>query len=66
MALSGSSDPSSDDWYVLGRIAEEYGMIDSAVFYYKKVEKPESIAGQYDSSYTLMERRLEAIRLLDY
>jgi len=61
MALSGSSDPSSDDWYVLGRIAEEYGMIDSAVYYYEKVKKPESIAGQYDSSYTLMERRLEAI-----
>lgn len=61
MALSGSSDPSSDDWYVLGRIAEEYGMINSAVYYYGKVEKPESIAGQYDSSYTLMERRLEAI-----
>ncbi|MEA1910201.1 MAG: hypothetical protein U9N32_00810, partial [Spirochaetota bacterium] len=63
MALSGSSKPSSDDWYVLGRIAEEYGMIDSAVFYYKKVEKPESIAGQYDSSYTLAERRLKTISL---
>ena len=66
MALSGSSDPSSDDWYVLGRIAEEYGMIDSAVFYYEKVEKPTSIAGQYDSSYTLAERRLKVIESLSF
>jgi len=63
MALSGSSDPSSDDWYVLGRIAEEYGMLDSANYYYKKVDKPESIASQYDSSYTLAERRLKAMSL---
>jgi tetratricopeptide (TPR) repeat protein len=63
MALSGSSDPSSDDWYVLGRIAEEYGMLDSAKYYYKKVEQPESIASQFDSSYTLAERRLEAMSL---
>ncbi len=63
MALSGSSDPSSDDWYVLGRIAEEYGMLDSALFYYEKVEKPESIASQYDSSYILAERRLKAMSL---
>ena len=63
MALSGSTDPSSDDWYVLGRIAEEYGMIDSAIIYYNKVEKPDSIAGQYDSSYTLMERRMKTINL---
>ena len=62
MALSGYRVPSSDDWYVLGRIAEEYGMLESAVFYYGKVEKPDSIAGQYDSSYTLMERRLDAIK----
>ena len=65
MSLSGSSEPSSDDWYVLGRIAEEYGMIESALYYYKNVEKPESTANQYDSSYTLAIRRLKAIRLLD-
>ena len=61
MTLSGSSEPSSDDWYVLGRIAEEYGMIESALYYYKKVEKPESIAGQYDSSYTLAIRRIDGL-----
>ena len=58
MVLSGSSQPSSDDWYVLGRIAEEYGMLESALFYYKKVEKPQSISSQYDSSYTLALRRI--------
>jgi tetratricopeptide (TPR) repeat protein/transglutaminase-like putative cysteine protease len=62
MALSGSTEPSSDDWYVLGRIAEEYGMTDSAAIYYSKVEKPESISSQYDSSYTLAERRLDMMK----
>jgi tetratricopeptide (TPR) repeat protein/transglutaminase-like putative cysteine protease len=66
MQLSGASEPSSDDWYVLGRIAEEYGMNDSAEIYYANVEKPESLARQYDSSYTLAERRLKVIRLLGY
>ncbi len=61
MALSGSSEPSSDDWYVLGRIAEEYGMIESALYYYGNVEKPESIASQYDSSYTLAIRRINGL-----
>jgi len=61
MVLSGSSQPSSDDWYVLGRIAEEYGMLRSALFYYKKVEKPQSISSQYDSSYTLALRRIEGL-----
>ncbi len=61
IALSGSSEPDSDDWYVLGRIAEEYGMTDTAIIYYNKVEKPLSAAGRYDSSYTLAERRLKAL-----
>ncbi len=59
--LSGNDDPSSDDWYVLGRIAEEYGMMDSAVEYYEKVEKPELEVDLYNSAYVLARRRLEKI-----
>ncbi len=62
MKLSGSIEPSSDDWYVLGRIAEEYGMTESALYYYGKVEKPGPGMGRYDSSYVLAERRLSIIK----
>ena len=34
-----TSTPSSDDWYVLGRIAETYGVRDAALAAYKKVKK---------------------------
>ncbi len=56
--LSGNDTPSSDDWYVLGRIAEEYGMRETAEKYYKKVEKPKLQVERFDSAYVLAERRL--------
>jgi len=59
--LSGSDEPSSDDWYVLGRIAEGYGMFDSAVTYYKKVTKPDLKVDLFNSAYVLAARRLKII-----
>ncbi len=59
--LSGNDTPSSDDWYVLGRIAEEYGMTETAVKYYKKVEKPVLQVERYNSAYVLAKRRLEIL-----
>ncbi len=34
-------DPQSADWFVLGRIAETYGVRDAAISAYKRVEKAE-------------------------
>ncbi len=59
--LSGTDEPSSDDWYVLGRIAEEYGMTDSAIKYYSKVDKPEIESEKYNSAYVLAQRRLKIL-----
>lgn len=60
--LSGVDEPSSDDWYVLGRIAEEYGMMDSAMKYYQKVDKPEIESEKYNSAYVLAQRRLQLLK----
>ncbi len=60
--LSGVDEPSSDDWYVLGRIAEEYGMTDSARRYYQRVDKPEIESEKYNSAYVLAQRRLSLLR----
>src|SRR5205807_5267184 len=37
---AGRDDPAPHDWYVLGRIAEDYGATDAAAAAYKRVEKP--------------------------
>ncbi|HET7437403.1 MAG TPA: DUF3857 domain-containing protein [Thermoanaerobaculia bacterium] len=60
MDTAGREDPAPHDWYVLGRIAENYGAKDAAVAAYKKVEKPKtSIAS---STYLLAERRMKAMK----
>ena len=48
-------DPQSADWYVLGRIAENYGVRDAAVSAYKRVEK-----GEVDglSTWELVQKRM--------
>ena len=56
---AGRDEPAPHDWYVLGRIAENYGATDAALAAYKKVDKPkESVAA---STWVLAERRLKAI-----
>ena len=56
---AGREDPASHDWYVLARIAENYGATDAALAAYKKVKKPAHASS--DDTYVLAQRRLAAI-----
>jgi tetratricopeptide (TPR) repeat protein len=56
---AGRDEPAPHDWYVLGRIAENYGATEAAVAAYKRVDKPkESVAS---STWVLAERRMKAL-----
>jgi tetratricopeptide (TPR) repeat protein len=61
LELSGKSDTDSSTWYVLGRIAENYGFVDAAAASYRKVKPPEKAQPQFTSCYMLAQRRLAAI-----
>jgi len=50
--------PDSSDWYVLGRMAENYGVRDAALAAYKRVVKKE---GDGASVWELAQRRLKAM-----
>jgi transglutaminase-like putative cysteine protease/predicted Zn-dependent protease len=50
-----------DDWYVFGRLAEQYGLPDVARKYYKKVPPPKSPDGEPMSTHALATRRLAAL-----
>jgi tetratricopeptide (TPR) repeat protein/transglutaminase-like putative cysteine protease len=52
---------SSDDWYVFGRLAEQYGLPDVARKYYKRVPPPKSPADEPMSTHALAARRLAAL-----
>jgi tetratricopeptide (TPR) repeat protein len=52
-------DVHSEDWYVVGRIAENYGIADAAIEAYERVEKPERVPG---STYQLAQWRLKGLR----
>ncbi len=56
---AGNKKPAPADWYVLGRMAESYGLPDQARAYYARVEKPERFVEV--SSFTLARRRLAAL-----
>ncbi len=60
MDNAGREEPADHDWYVLGRIAENYGALDAAMAAYKKVEKPKS--DMNESTYVLAQRRLAAMK----
>jgi tetratricopeptide (TPR) repeat protein len=51
--------PTSDDWYVLGRIAESYGVREAAIAAYKRVDKDDTPNG---TVWQLTSRRLEKIK----
>ena len=53
--------PDQTDWYVLGRIAEQYGEKETAKEYYKKVGVPSSQTIRSISTYTLARKRIENI-----
>ena len=59
MDVAGREEPASHDWYVLGRIAENYGVKEAAIDAYKRVEKPERLDAS--DTYILAERRLKAL-----
>ena len=61
MELQGSDEPNAEDWYVLGRIAEQYGLADVAGAMYKRVRLGKDKGELSFSSYTLAQRRLEVI-----
>lgn len=59
MDSAGRDEPAPHDWYVLGRIAENYGVTDAALAAYRKVDKPKTTPAA--STYLLAERRMKVI-----
>jgi tetratricopeptide (TPR) repeat protein len=57
---AGRDDPAPHDWYVLGRIAEDYGATDAALAAYNKVEKPKDTLN--GSTYVLAQKRLKGLK----
>jgi tetratricopeptide (TPR) repeat protein/transglutaminase-like putative cysteine protease len=54
-------EPDDQVWYVLGRIAEQYGERDIAIADYRKLKKPEEILAVPTSTYRLAQMRLKAM-----
>lgn len=52
--------PESQDWYVIGRIAEHLGMRDDAIAAYRKVKR-ETSSDPYPDSYMFAQRRLQRL-----
>ena len=57
---AGRDDPAPHDWYVLGRIAEDYGATDAALAAYNRVEKPKDTLN--GSTYVLAQKRLKGLK----
>ncbi|HEX8616093.1 MAG TPA: DUF3857 domain-containing protein [Thermoanaerobaculia bacterium] len=47
------------DWYVVGRIAENYGIADAAIEAYQKIEKPARVSG---TTWELAQERLKGLK----
>ncbi len=62
MQMNGSEEPRPDDWYVFGRIAEQYGVREAAVSAYTKVAPPGPDADVLQSTYSLAQKRLAALK----
>lgn len=58
---AGSRAPGSDDWYVFGRLAEQYGLPEAARRYYSRVEPAKAGAAEATSTYKLARQRLAAL-----
>lgn len=52
----------SHDWYVLGRIAEQYGVPDAAIEAYERVEPPEEGTPESTSTFLLAQRGIARAR----
>lgn len=57
----GSEEPDDDDWYIFGRIAEQYGLAMDAAAHYKRLGKPGNDLLIPSTSYGLAQRRLKAM-----
>lgn len=57
---AGRDEPADHDWYVLGRIAENYGATDAALAAYRRVTKP--VTELASSTYVLASRRIRELR----
>ncbi len=62
MDITGFDEPQSSDWYVLGRIAEQYGIPQTAIAAYQRVEPAEDPVFEKTSSHFLAQRRLAVLR----
>jgi tetratricopeptide (TPR) repeat protein len=61
MEMSGHDEPRADDWYVVGRIAEQLGEREAAVRAYEKVTPEEGPMKKANSTYALARLRLEGL-----
>lgn len=61
MAARGLEEPNPDFWYVLGRLAEDYGERDIAIDAYGRVPAPQADTGT-ESSYWLVQKRLKLLK----
>src|SRR5262249_15955721 len=52
--------PQDADWYVVGRIAESYGLRDDAIAAYRRLSKPNDAAGSV-MAYQFVRKRLDAL-----
>jgi tetratricopeptide (TPR) repeat protein len=56
-----SNELESPDWYVLGRIAEQYGAFEEALAAYREVEPPEDGRPDLTSTHVVAARRIAAL-----
>jgi tetratricopeptide (TPR) repeat protein len=61
LAAKADDTPDGDDWYVVGRLAEHYGLPDVARKCYKRVDPPAKASREALSTHALASRRLAAL-----
>ena len=54
--------PGPRDWYVFGRIAEEYGLTNDARRFYGQVLEQGPVKGNVFTSFALAEKRLKVLK----
>jgi tetratricopeptide (TPR) repeat protein len=60
LGTKADESPTASDWYVFGRLAESYGLTDSARHYYERVAAPKGTPYPA-STYLVARKRLEAL-----
>ena len=54
-------EPNDEVWYVLGRIAEQYGERDTAIADFRRLKKPKDVIALPTSTWQLAQIRLKAM-----